>query len=314
MKNNHTYILEWATDCLISKGYVLHHLPEILLETPWSNVIRFSTSEGNVYLKQPAPSISQESKITQLLADQFHASVPVVIAINDDRHCFLMKDAGQPLREYLKTEFQPDLLYPAIKQYTAMQRSTENHVELFFGLGVPDWRLDKLPELYNQMINDAEILKLEGVTEKELRHLHDLSPKVAEEFELLSQYIIPETIVQSDFNANNILIDPDTKKLTFIDLGEIVISHPFFSLHNFFRKELDQDYHQLEDACFENWLDLTSKTQLLKAFMLSKKLWPIYSALVLYRIMHCVDLKAFQSFYADRPNRLAEFFREYMKA
>src|SRR5690348_7876949 len=126
---NHTLILKWATHCLLSKGYSLQHSPEIMLETPWSNVIRFSTSKGDIYLKQPAPSISQESKIIQLLADKVHAKVPIVIAINDELHCFLMKDAGQPLRAYLKNEFETNLLCQAIKHYTSMQRSTESHIE-----------------------------------------------------------------------------------------------------------------------------------------------------------------------------------------
>ena len=97
--NAHAPILKWATDCLISKGYSLQSSPEILLETPWSNVIRFSTSRNDVYLKQMPPAISLDPKIIQLLTD----------------HCFLMKDAGQNLRAYLKTACQPDLLCQAIR-------------------------------------------------------------------------------------------------------------------------------------------------------------------------------------------------------
>ena len=317
---NHTHILEWATHCLRSKGYLLVHAAEIMLETPWSNVIRSSTSTGSVYLKQPAPSIAQEANIMQLLAEQFHASVPMVIASNDELHCFLMSDAGQSLREYLKTAWQPDLLCQAIRQFTAMQRSVESDIESLLALGVLDWRLDKLPQLYEQMISQGEFLKTEGITNKELQTLRDLSPQIAEEIESLSQYQLPETIVQSDFHTNNILIQSHTQKLTFIDLGEVVITHPFFSLHTFLRqaiihhgvKEGDQTYHQLQDTCLEHWLDLTANKSLLEGFMLAKKLWPIYSALVYYRIIHCVDQQFFKSFYANRPNRLAGFFREYM--
>src|SRR3990167_11388848 len=114
--DSHALIIKWATDCLISKGYTLQQSPEILLKTPWSIVIRFSTSQYDVYLKQMPPAISLDPKIIQLLADQCHASVPVVIAINDALHCFLMKDAGFNLRAYLKTEFQPDLLSQAIRE------------------------------------------------------------------------------------------------------------------------------------------------------------------------------------------------------
>ena len=319
---NHTHTLKWATDFLISKGCSLQHSPEIVLETPWSSVIRFSTSKSDVYLKQTPPAISLEPKVIQLLANQFHASVPIVIAINVDLHCFLMKDAGQKLREYLKTEFQPDYLCQAIREFTAIQRSTENDIESFFALGVPDWRLDKFPKLYDEIINQVELLKADGVTEKELQILHDLRIKISEQCELLSQYQIPETLVQPDFNTNNILLDPNTKKMTLIDLGEIVIAHPFFSLHNFLYqaiihhgvKEQDQIYLQLQDACFENWLELATKNQLLEAFMLAKKLLPIYSVFGRCRLISCVDQQAFKLYYANRPNRLAGYFREYIAA
>ena len=50
--NTQAPIIKWATDCLNSQGYSLQHAPEVLIETPWSNVIRFSTSQHDVYLKQ----------------------------------------------------------------------------------------------------------------------------------------------------------------------------------------------------------------------------------------------------------------------
>lgn len=233
MSDKYTHIIKWATECLISKGYSIQHPTEIVLETPWSTVLRFLTPKGDVYLKQPAPTLFLEANITQLLADRFNASVPIVIATNNDLHCFLMKDAGQNLRQYLKTEFQPLLLCQAIKEYTTIQRSTENNIEEFLDLGVPDWRLNKLPKLFDQIIQETEFLKENDITDNELTLLRNLSPKFLEQCESLSQYQIPDTLVQPDFNTNNILFNPNTKKITCIDLGEIAIAHPFFSLHNF---------------------------------------------------------------------------------
>lgn len=317
--NNNINIIKWATDSLVSKGYSLH-LPEIIQETPWSNVIRFTTEKGDFYLKQPAPLLAQEAKVLQLLALQFNARVPVVIAINDELHCFLMKDAGLSLRKHLQTEFHPDLLCQAIKKFAAFQRSTENNIKPFLALEVADWRLNKLPQLYEQIINQVDFLKADGMTDKELQTLHDLSSHISKEFKLLSEYNIPETIVQPDFNTNNILICRDTNQFTFIDLGELAITHPFFSLHNFLYtatihhgvKEMDKTWHQLQDACIENWLESATKNHLLEAFTLSRKLWPIYSACVNYRFMHCVDLQALNSWYANKPNRLAGAFRQYI--
>jgi hypothetical protein len=317
MKNS-KYIIKWAIDCLISHGYSIQSSPETVVETPWSKVIRFTTPKEVIYLKQTPPSLFLEPKIIKLLAHLF-ASAPIVIASNDNLHCFLMKDAGLSLRQYLKKEFQPELLCQAIRQYTTIQRSIENHVELFFALDVPDWRLNKLPYLYEQLISKTDFLKSDGVTSEELQLLNDLKSKVSKECELLAQYQIPETLVQPDFNSNNILFDRGTQKMTLIDLGEIAITHPFFSLHNFLLqatihhnvKESDQTYQQLLDACYENWLELATKTQILDGFMLAQKLWPVYSALAHYRLMTSVDLQAFKSFYANRPNRLAGYLREY---
>jgi len=320
--HNHAAVLEWAINCLAAKGYFLKDSPQVLLETPWSTLIRCSTTKGDVYLKQMPATISLEAQIIQLLREQFHASVPVVIASNEKQHCFLMESGGQSLRQYLKTTFNPALLYESIKQYTSVQRSTEHHECSFFELDVPDWRLDKLPELYDHLMNQEDFLKEESLTDNELDRLRQLSPQFLAQCSSLAQYEIPSTLVQYDFNTNNILIDPKTKKLSFIDLGEIVIAHPFFSLHTFFYQasihhgvtEFDPLYNQLQDVCFENWLNFMAKDQLLAAFMLAKKLWPIYSALCTYRLMINVDIVAFKQHYAEQPYKLAAHLRGYLAA
>jgi hypothetical protein len=318
--DNPTDILKWAADYLIANGYSIDLAPEIVLSTPWSTMILFSTSTGDFYLKQTPPAISKEPQIIQLLYEQFHASVPVVIASNDDLHCFLMRDAGKVLRATLKAKFSPDLLCQAIKEYAAIQRSTEDDVEIFIKLGVPDWRLAKLPFLYDQMINRTDFLKADGMTDKELQTLQDLSPLFLAQCELLASYGIHETIGIPDFNDNNTLLDPNTKKLTFIDWGEATITHPFFSLYNSLEQaithhgvtEADQTYNKLQDACLENWLGALTKKQLLEVANLSKQLRIFYGVMGSYRLMTSVDLQALNTFYANKPNRLAKAFRKYI--
>ena len=171
------------------------------------------------------------------------------------------------------------------------------------------------------MLAQEEFLKADGMTDEELQLLHDLSPQISEQCGSLSKFGIPETLVQTDFHSNNILFNSHTQKITFIDLGETVITHPFFSLHTFLRqtiihhgvKELDQIYYQLQEACFKNWMEF-SRNRLLEGFKLAKNLWPIYSALGAYRLMSGVDLQAFKSYYADRPHRLVGYFREYISS
>lgn len=315
---NHTDILNWATECLVSKGYLLQGPAEIVVQAPWSIVTRLSTSTENFYLKQTPPLLFLEPRIMKLLLDQMQASVPIVIGSNNDLCCFLMEDSGQTLRSYLKSKFQPKLLCEAIEQFTAIQRITENHLDSFFELGVPDWRLNKIPTLYMQLLSQTEFLKTEGLNDQELQILHDLIPILLKQCERVSSYQIQETLVQPDFNTNNILFNPNTKKMTCIDLGEIVISHPFFSLHNFLIqatryhdvKEGSVTHHQLLQACCKNWLNIASN-QLLEVYSLVKELWPVYCALSFYRLMMSVDAKALKSYYADKPNCIGGYLREY---
>lgn len=141
-------IIQWGCDTLLSHGYTLkNNTPEEVQNTPWSYVVRFATSDGYIYLKHTPALLALEPTITQILHDQFHASVPDIIAHNKQLNCFLMKDAGKPLREILKKEFDVILFCNAIDQFTSIQLSVADHVNIFLDIGVPDWRLNKLPDL-----------------------------------------------------------------------------------------------------------------------------------------------------------------------
>lgn len=320
--NDKTQLLNWGMDYLISQGYTIVHQPEIVLTTPWSNILRFSTSIGNFYLKQtPSPLfLSNEPSIIRLLSNQFHACVPSVMDINDNLHCFIMKDAGKPLREILKEEFRPKLLGQAIEQYAAIQRSTENDITMFLKFGVPDWRLNKLPILYDQLINQTDFLNAEGLTDQELQRLRSLSPQFLAQCELLSSFGIPETIGYHDFHDKNVLFDSKTKRMTFVDWSETAIIHPFFSLQTCLEqvithhgiKEDDQIYRNLQDACFENWLGLATKTELLKVFILAKEIREIWNVLANYQFMLSLDLQAYRAYYPNRLSPIAVSFRKYI--
>lgn len=317
--NRQIQIVDWATDCLVSLGYTIKQKPECILSTPWSSVYRISTSIGDIYLKQTPPALflASEPTIIKYLSEQFHASVPDVIAIYDDQHCFLMKDAGEPLRKTLKNKFQIELLCRAIKEYASIQRSTERHFEAFLGMGVPDWRLDKLPRLYDQMIRKTDFLKAEGLTEDELHLLRSLSPQFSTQCELLSRHAIPETLGYHDFHDNNVLIDANTHKMTFVDWGETAIIHPFFSLLTCLEQAAthhgievgNQWYQQLQEACLENWSELSDNKHLADAFKLAGKLAPFFGALACYQFMMSVDLQSYKTYYLNRPSKIAHYFR-----
>ena len=171
-------LILWATNTLNNKGYqILQATPEQVLCTPWSEVSRFVTNQGFVYLKMAPSALSLESNIITVLYKQFHAPVPQIIAINHEEHCFLMVDAGIQLHEFLKHGFRPEILIQVMQDYTAMQIRTTDNVDLFLQLGVPDWRLKQLPKLYRRLIAQEELLIGDGLTHDELKKLEVLESK-----------------------------------------------------------------------------------------------------------------------------------------
>ncbi len=314
-------IIGWGRETLLSHGYALtSDQPENVQDTPWSYVVRFVTSEGYIYLKHTPEQLALEAPITQILHDQFHAAVPEVIAHSAELNCFLMKDAGRPLRAILKKQFDAALLCKVIDQFTAIQCSVADHVNIFLDLGVPDWRLDQLPELYKQLLSQKDILIANGLSEKEISELETLLPTVSHLCEKLSRYAIKQTLVQCDFHDNNILIEEGSQKITFIDLGEIVIAHPFFSLVGCLRQakvhhgliEGDDTYLQLMDACLQNYMPFDSKRNLLDAFAMAQLLWNVYEALAQYRLMLACDKARFMSL--QRHGKLSGRLKELMNA
>lgn len=201
---------------------------EIVVQTPWSSVVRINAGHERFYLKNTPPLIALEAEIIKLLHDEFHAPVPTVIAHNAELHCFLMKDAGVSLRSILKQKFDTDLLCKAILQFTSLQITILEHVDKFINMGVPDWRLNKLPDLYQQAILQKDLLISDGLSASEVNELEQMVEKMGYLCEKLSGYSIKSSIVQPDFNDNNTVIDDKSQAITMIDLGEISISHPFF--------------------------------------------------------------------------------------
>lgn len=312
-------IIQWGLEYLSSHGYTIKNKhPENVQIRPWSYVIRYDTSAGWVYLKQTPKLIALEATITKILRDKFHAPVPEVIASNLELDCFLMKNAGTPLRSLLKKQFDEKLLFKTLDSFTEMQISVSANADTFINIGVPDYRLDKLPNLYKELISKKDVLIMDGLTEKEIDKLHSLIPSVSDLCKKLSAYAIPETLVQPDFHDNNTLIDDTSQKITIIDLGEIVISHPFFSLINFLQQikkhhgltEQEIAYQYIKDACFKNFIRFESKENILTIFELTKILLPIYGALAHYRLIEACDKTQLESHYGS--GKLGAELKEFM--
>lgn len=276
----HAGILKWAMKAL--KQTKIN--TEFLVETPWSSVLKIRTSQDSVYLKQTPPDLFIEVNIIQTCRNLCKITdIPEVIAENKELHCFLMKECGDiSLRTLFDGHIKGDLLIQGLQVYRAIQQATAPHINAFLQLGVPDWRLEQFPELYQGLISDEAFLKAHGLEVAQIKILQYSVKNIERLCQELSIYGIPECLNHSDFHENNMLFSHSTQKVSIIDLGETAISHPFFSLAAFLKipcnrysVSLDSpDYQTLHDACFQGWL--LSHEDLQIALRLIEKLLPIY--------------------------------------
>lgn len=312
MTNNDTQrnvISQWAHHYLSTHGFkLINHEAELVKASPWSMVMRFLTTDGHVYLKHMPRLIALEPIITMILQKQFHASVPEVIAIKTELDCYLMKDAGYSLRLRLKRKFDFQLICQGIDQFTSLQASVANDVNALIDAGVPDWRMHQFPDLLSQLFLDEALLMADGLSHRELIDLQKLHPKVSQLCIDFASYAIKETIVQPDFSDNNMLVD-DKLNITLIDLGEVVISHPFFSLINCLYqikkhhglKDTDETYIMIRRHCFNAYMNDVSGDHLNRAIAIAEILWFAYAALGSYRLMQACGPKSLMLF---QPGKL----------
>ena len=67
-----------------------------------------------------------------------------------------------------------------------MQRATIDYLPIFLDMNVPDWRLDKIPQHYQELIQQENLLRSDDVTNVELKKLSQLTPRLISLCEQLS--------------------------------------------------------------------------------------------------------------------------------
>lgn len=307
--------LAWAQDYLSSRGYAVQDNPQVIRIIPWSVVTCLPTTKGLIYLKSMAKPFSIEPILLQFLSDQISTCVTQIIAVNNQLSCFLMKDAGEPLRNKLKLHFKPELLRQALKICADIQISAIDHADELIMTGVNDWRLEKLPSLYQDFVTREDLLKNDGLVSFEIENLQQSICKIQNLCEQLAEYKIPETIEHGDFQDNNILINGSS--ITISDWGDASISHPFFSCvsalnstnrHHHLR-ETDSQYQAIQNSYLAQWKAYGTEDKLLKAFKLAQKIRYFVFALSVSRIKSCPSIELFPEY----KGYIAESLRNFIK-
>jgi thiamine kinase-like enzyme len=312
--------LQWATQYLTSeKKLTLVNLQKII-ETSYSIVHEIKTTQGVVYLKKTPKALFQESKTLAFLSKQGCTNIPEFIAENSELHCFLMTSCGdESLRHLFNGHVDLSKLKLGILNYTKIQRFLENKVQQLLTLGIPDWRVDKFASLYHALIQQEQLLIGDGLQEKEIESLHQLYPTCVTLCESLSKYGLPQTINHCDFHENNMLLDRNTGDVSIIDWGEVVISHPFFSLNGclwnitYFNelKQSDLAYGKIQSYCIASWLDCYDEKTLREMLNITSKLSGVFAALA-YEQMYNATKDQEKTVQQEHPGSIAGCLRTFL--
>ena len=279
----------------------------------WSTVMRVPTNKGMLFFKATADETIYEIALTEKLAAWFPDCLPELIAVDAARGWMLLRDGGEQLRVLIRPTQDVKPWEPVITRYADLQIELTQHVPEILALGIPDYRLSVLPDLYAQLLADPSSSMIDqekGLASKEYQQVQYLT-------ERFNTFGLPASLNHGDFHDGNVLIKDG--RVTFFDWGDANMTHPFMSLRTFFVSmeialQLD-DYApatpemiQLLDRYLERWEAFASKERLLAAYNLSRPVASIVKALSWHQTISQLDSSLREKYAWILP----ELWREFM--
>jgi hypothetical protein len=245
----------------------------------WSTVMRVPTSGGTVWFKANAEPLAFEAALVARLARRAPGRVPAPLAADPTTGWMLLSDAGRRLREVVAEERSLHRWIDVLDGCARLQLACERDVDDLLDLGVPDRRLQTLPDAYAALL--AEL----GEVDPRLpapEHVAELSGQLA-------AHGIRETVQHDDLHDGNVFLR-NGDYLVF-DWGDSCVSHPFHTLAvtlraTAWRFELeagDPRIERMRDAYLEPFGSYGSRAELLEAFAIAYRLGTIARALSWHR-------------------------------
>lgn len=304
MDNNEniSQLLKWSFQTLGIQQQSNNIFSDIIVQTPWSVVIQLSIGNDCYYLKQTPPDLFIEPDVVNAIQQNMpYSPTPTIISRNKDLTCFIMYSCGDhSLRTRFNGTLDPDMLNMGLESYIKIQRTLESKHDALKAVGVPDWSTNKIPSLFGELLEKRDMLIAEGLTPNEVNHLMALKPKIKAICELLASCKIRETLVNCDFNENNMIVDENTQKISIVDWGECVISHPFFSIaahlaslaRRYKIKLSSEPLESIRVKWLNYWSDVANINELNEIYQNIVKILPIFSALGIYRLQAATQNKS----------------------
>jgi hypothetical protein len=262
----------------------------------WSTAFRLPVRGGAVWLKSVGPGSAQEPALVQALGEWAPEHVLVPLAVHRGRRLMLLPDGGATLRA-AGGAGTVRAWEAMLRDFAQLQLELVPHAEQMVGLGVPDLRPKRLPELAAELLADDESLLVgrPGGMTREVRARLGVEPgRLTEQCRRLADGGIPATVQHDDLHDANVFVGDG--RYRFFDWGDASVAHPFLSLLVPLRvlaRQLDVPngdpaLRRLRDAYLEPWSDYGSPDELRAQADLALAVGPLSRALTWRRILRGV--------------------------
>jgi hypothetical protein len=255
---------------------------------PWSTVMTVPTNDEVLYFKASASVFAHETALTDYLARFRPEIFPELLAVDMRHHWMLMRDAGTPLRHFVRTEKSIARWRDVLPLYVELQKAMAERTTHLLALGVMDRRLTQLPEMFENLIADETAMLLdqeESLTSEEYARLKNYGSEFARMCEKLASFGIPESIHHDDFHDANIFIQGDGR-IILTDWGESAVTHPFFTLvvimrsvDNSIGTDFSPESEQVRDMYLQYWTSYAPINELRTIVKLAQRIGYINRAL-----------------------------------
>jgi len=224
---------------------------EVAHDRPWATVLRVPLANGAAWFKACGAVQAFEPRLTAELFRRWPDLVAGVVDHDERRGWLLLLDAGTPLSSIGN---RLELWEALLPRYAELQHGETAHAEDHLAHRVPDLRVSRLPERFEDLLRHDLPLELD-----EIARLRAFAPRLGELCRELAAQGVPETVQHDDLHTWNVYVDGDRPRV--LDWGDASIAHPFESLVVTFRflEELnglapdDPWLLRLRDAYLEPW-------------------------------------------------------------
>jgi hypothetical protein len=291
-----TAALAWAGERLAERGLALDGEPEQPHVRAWSTAFRLPVRGGAVWLKSVGPGSAQEPALIEALGEWAPEHVLVPLAVHRKRRLMLLPDGGPTMRD-AGGATSVEAWEAMLRDYAQLQIELVPRADEMVGLGVPDARPERLPELAAELLADAESLMLDhtdGLSSEQRDRLVVELGRYGEMCTRLAESGVPASLQHDDLHDANVFVG--MRRYRFFDWGDASVAHPFLSLLVPLRVAAramdvapgDAVLLRLRDAYLDVWSGYGSPAELRELADVALRVAPLPRAMTWRRILRGV--------------------------